>query len=79
MGMKYAKLFALLKEHGYTTYRIRKERLIGQATLQKLQNDTGIIDTRTIEKICHALHCQPGDIMEYVDTDSSADAEQKEV
>lgn len=72
-------MLALLKEHGYTTYRIRKEGLIGQATLQKLQNDTGIIDTRTIEKICHALHCQPGDIMEYVDTDSSADAEQKEV
>ena len=72
-------MLALLKEHGYTTYRIRKEGLMGQATLQKLQNDTGIIDTRTIEKICHALHCHPGDIMEYVDTDSSADAEQKEV
>lgn len=79
MGMRYAKLFTLLKEHGYTTYKIRKEGLIGQATLQKLQNDTGIIDTRTIEKICHALHCQPGDIMEYVENDLVADTEQKEV
>lgn len=67
MSMNYDKLFALLKEKGYTTYKIRKEGLIGQATLQKMQNGTGSIDTRTIEKICHALGCQPGDIMEYVD------------
>ena len=67
MSFNYDKLFALLKEKGYTTYRIRQEKLIGQATLQKLQNGTGSIDTRTLEKLCKALDCQPGDIMEYIE------------
>ena len=67
MPIKYDKLFALLKEKGYTTYRIRQEGLIGQATLRKLQTGEGDIDTRTIKRLCQALSCQPGDIMEYVE------------
>lgn len=66
MPIKYQKLFALLKEKGYTTYKIRKEKIIGQATLQKLQTEKGDIDTRTIKHLCKVLECQPGDIMEYV-------------
>ena len=66
MSIKYDKLIALLKEKGITTYRIRKENLISQATYQKLRTGEGIIDTRTIEKLCKLLDCQPGDIMEYV-------------
>lgn len=66
MPIKYQKLFALLKEKGYTTYKIRKEKIIGQATLQKLQTEKGNIDTRTIKHLCKVLECQPGDIMEYV-------------
>jgi len=70
MSIKYDKLMALLKEKGYTTYRIRQDKLIGEATLQKLRSGDGIIDTRTIEKLCKLLNCQPGDIMEYVEDDS---------
>ena len=51
MAIKYDKLFALLKEKGYTTYKIRQTKLMGQATLQKLQTGTGDIDTRTIDKL----------------------------
>lgn len=70
MPIKYDKLFALLQEKGYTTYRIRKEKIMGQATLQKLQTGEGDIDTRTIKRLCAVLNCQPGDIMEYIpDTD----------
>jgi len=64
MPIKYDKVFALLREKGYTTYRIRKEKIMGEATLQKLR-DGGDIDTRTIAKLCALLECQPGDIMEY--------------
>ena len=64
MSIKYDKLIALLKEKGYTTYRIRKEKIVGQATWQKIQNG-GDIDTRTIAKLCKLLQCQPGDILEY--------------
>jgi len=67
MPIKYDRLFALLQEKGYTTYRIRKENIIGQGTLTALKNGTGGIDARTIEKLCRALNCQPGDIMEYVE------------
>jgi len=67
MPIKYDKLFKLLKEKGLTSYKIRQEKLLGQATLQKLRTGDGIIDTRTIEKLCALLNCQPGDIMEYVE------------
>lgn len=67
MPIKYDKLFVLLKEKGYSSYRLRKEKLISQATLQKLRTGEGIIDTRTITRLCEMLNCQPGDIMEYVE------------
>ena len=66
MAIKYDKLFALLKEKGYTTYKIRKDNLIGQGTLTAIKNGTGGLDAKTVSKLCAALNCQPGDIMEYV-------------
>ena len=67
MPIKYDKLFALLKSKGYTTYKIRKEKLLGQGTLTTIKNGTGGLDSKTISKLCKILECQPGDIMEYVD------------
>lgn len=67
MSIKYDKLFELLKSKGYTTYKIRQTKLIGQGTLTALRNGTGGLDARTIEKLCKVLECQPGDLMEYVD------------
>ena len=66
MPIKYDKLILLLKEKGYTSYKIRKDKIIGQATWQKIQNG-GDIDTRTIAKFCKLLDCQPGDLLEYTD------------
>ena len=65
MPFKYDKLFALLKERGISTYKIRQENIISQAALTKMKNGEGNIDTRTLERICSYLRCQPGDIMEY--------------
>ena len=45
MPLVYTKLFDLLKERGYTTYRIRKEKLMGQGTLTALKNGTGGLET----------------------------------
>lgn len=69
MPIVYDKLFALFKEKWYSTYRIRKENVIGQATLTAMKNHSGGIDTRSIERLCKVLNCQPGDIMEYVPDD----------
>ena len=66
----------LLQEKGYTTYKIRKEGLIGNATYQALKNPSSGkgLDHRTIDKLCKALECQPGDIMEYIpDSESNID------
>lgn len=76
MPFKYDKLFALLKERGISSYKIRKENLISQAALTKMKNGEGNIDTRTLERLCELLHCQPGDLMEYVeDTEQDSSTE----
>ena len=65
MPIVYDKLLKLMKQRGITSYTIRQNNIIGQATLQKIKNG-GDIDTRTIAKLCKLLNCQPGDILEYV-------------
>ncbi len=67
MPIKYDKLLKMLEENGYTSYRIRKEKIIGQATLTAIKNGSVGIDHRSIAKLCSVLHCQPGDLMEYVE------------
>ena len=62
MPISYDKLFELMKEKGFSSYRLRKEKLISQAILQKLRIG-GNVDTRTIERLCAMLDCQPGDIL----------------
>lgn len=66
MPMKYEKLFALMKEKGLTTYRIRKEKIISEGTLQKLREGQAV-STDSLAALCKALDCQPGDIMEYTE------------
>ena len=65
MPIKYDKLLKLLEEKGYTSYRIRKETVLGQATLTAIKNGPGGLDHRSIARLCEVLHCQPGDLMEY--------------
>ena len=62
----YDKLFERLKEKGITTYRIRKDKLLGQGTLTALKSGKGGLDRNTIDKLCKLLDCQPGDLMEYI-------------
>lgn len=58
-------VMAALKAAGYTTYRIRKDKLLAESTLQSLR-DSKPISWENIATICGMLDCQPGDIMEYV-------------
>lgn len=66
MSIRFNKLFSLMSEKKLTTYRIRKENIMGQATLQSLKRNEPV-STETINTLCQVLKCQPGDIMEYVD------------
>ncbi|MBO5627724.1 MAG: helix-turn-helix transcriptional regulator [Aeriscardovia sp.] len=73
MPIVYDKLFSLLKEKGYSTYKIRQEKLIGQGTLTAIKNGTGGLDAKTIARLCEKLDCQPGDLMEYVKEEKPAE------
>lgn len=57
-------VLAALGAKGYTTYRLRKERLLSESTVQKLRNGQGV-SWDNIETLCQLLSCQPGDILEY--------------
>lgn len=65
--IKYKKdVLQLLKNKGYSTYRLRKDKLLGEATMQKLRN-LELISWDNMNTICRLLNCQPGDIVEYVE------------
>ena len=70
MAITYNKLLRIFDERGITSYTMRKENIIGQATWKKIR-EGGHIDTRTIDALCTYLHCQPGDILEYVADEKS--------
>lgn len=72
MPIRYNKLLKLLEEKGITSYTIRQNNIIGQATYKKIK-EGGDIDTRTIAKLCKLLNCQPGDILEYSDDEAAPD------
>lgn len=65
MPIVYNKLLTLMKEKGVTSYTVKKDNIIGQASYKKIK-EGGDIDTRTISKLCKYFDCQPGDILEYV-------------
>lgn len=75
MPIVYDKLLNLLRERGYTSYRIRKEKIIGQATLTHIKNGTGGLDHRSISKLCATLNCQPGDLMAYIPDEEQPESE----
>lgn len=57
-----------LKEKGYTSYRLRKEKIFGEATMTKFRNKD-YINFDNLNILCNLLDCQPGDILEYVPDD----------
>ena len=65
MPISYAKMLKLFDDKGITSYVIKRDQVIGQASFRKIR-EGGHIDTRTIEKLCEYLNCQPGDLMEYI-------------
>lgn len=61
----------MLKNTGYSTYRIRKEKILWESSLQRIR--TGHVSIQDVDRLCGLLHCQPGDIVEYVDAPAEAE------
>ena len=53
-----------LKNRGYSTYKIRKEKIFGEAILQKFRTGQ-MIAADNLDNLCKLLECQPGDILSY--------------
>lgn len=54
-----------LKQVGYSTYKIRKEKIFTESQLQQMR-DHKLLTQEALNKICTLLDCQPGDILEYI-------------
>ena len=66
-------ILAELKKAGYSTYRLRKENILGQATMQMLRLGSSKISVETVDTICTLLACQPGDLLEWVPGEEKKD------
>ena len=58
-------VLATLKEKGYNTNKIRTEKIMGEAMLQKIRKGE-MVSWSVFEKLCLLLDCQPADLIEYV-------------
>lgn len=55
-----------LKNKGYSSYKLRKDKIFGEATIQKFRNKEHI-NFDNLDTLCILLECQPSDIIEHVD------------
>ena len=61
-------IMAVLKEKGYSSYKLRKEKLLGESTMTEIRKGQ-IVSLENLTRLCRLLDCQPGDILEYVKDD----------
>lgn len=60
----FDKLWEVMKEKGFSTYRLREQCGIDSKTIRRLKaNDN--METKTLDKLCTALNCRLEDIAEY--------------
>lgn len=64
-----------LKEKGYTSYRLRQDKIFGEATMTKFRRKE-YINFDNLNLLCELLDCQPGDIIEYVKENQQKDGSQ---
>lgn len=66
MAIKYKiDIMKALKEAGYTSYALRKEKIFGEATMTKFRRSE-YINFENLNMLCKLLNCQPADIIEYI-------------
>ncbi|MBE6587666.1 MAG: helix-turn-helix transcriptional regulator [Ruminococcaceae bacterium] len=62
----FDKLWATMKERGFSAYKLREQCGIDSKTIRRLKANENI-ETKTLDKICSALGCRVEDIMEFVE------------
>ena len=61
-----ANILKELKDAGYSTYRLRQEKVLSEGTLQKMRSGNIAITLESLGVICDILQRQPGDLVEWV-------------
>ena len=65
MPLKYKiNVLDALKEKGYSSYILRKEKHLSESTIQKLRNGEGV-SWDNLEILCRLLDCDLGAILEF--------------
>ena len=65
MALKYKiNVLDALKEKGYSSYTLRKEKLLSESTIQKLREGEGIA-WDNLDTLCRLLECDISDLLEY--------------
>ena len=51
-----------LKEKGYSSTRLRKEKLLGESYMSQLRRGD-MVSWAALDTVCTLLNCQPGDLI----------------
>ncbi len=76
MNVSYKKLWKLLIDEDMMKKDLQKEAGISWATLTKMSKG-GVVSTEVLMKVCKVLHCDVGDIVEFVDDGSEKTINEK--
>ena len=65
MPVKYKiDVLPALKAKGYSAYRLRKEKLLSERTIQSLR-DHKPVTLESLSVVCRLLECTPNDVIEF--------------
>ena len=76
MNVSYKKLWKLLIDKDMMKKDLQKEAGISWATLTKMSKGK-VVSTEVLMKVCKVLHCDVGDIVEFIDDGSENTDKQK--
>ena len=65
--ISFEKLWDKADELGVSQYKMHEEG-ISNSTITRLKRNQHV-NTESIDKLCHLLHCKVEDIMEYIDNE----------
>ena len=64
--IRFDRLWKIMEQKNITTYQLREQCGIDSKTVRRLKTNDNI-ETKTLNKLCAALHCRLEDIAEYIE------------
>lgn len=64
--IRFDRLWITMEQKGVSTYMLREKCGIDSKTIRRLRANENI-ETKTIDKLCSALHCKIEDIAEFTE------------